>query len=261
MLGPELLGSLATSFLRCSEQVLLRQMIPDHQSGSRDGRVVPTPCGEPPEQQKSTPCAETDDVTQGEPAKSLPGCNTAMGQRMVHFSEYFGRVEEIYLPEDGPSELGANIAIAEAEWAEQEARKADFQPGLVLWTDGSRDENGPAGYAVAWREGRSWAGRKTHMGYYQEAYDAECAAIARALEVAAERAKRRRLGRVRIFTDAQAAITRMTHDEPGLRPDLRPTGEEGDRSLARAGSCHRDRDPLVPSTQGHSRQRDCGRLG
>jgi len=37
-------------------------------------------------------------------------------------------------------------------------------------------------------------------------------AIARALEVAAERAKRRRLGRVRIFTDA---ITRMAHDEPG----------------------------------------------
>jgi len=43
----------------------------------------------------------------------------------------------------------------------------------------------------------------------------ECAAIARALEVAAERAKRRRLGRVRIFTDAQVAISRMSHDEPG----------------------------------------------
>jgi len=111
---------------------------------------------------------------------------------MVHFSEYSGRVEEIYLPEDGPSELGANTAIADAEWAEQEAREADFQPGLVLWTDGSRDENGAAGYAVAWRKGRIWAGRKTHIGYYQGAYGAECAAIARALEVAAERAKRRR---------------------------------------------------------------------
>jgi len=43
----------------------------------------------------------------------------------------------------------------------------------------------------------------------------KCAAIARALEVAAELAKRRRLGRVRIFTYAQATITRMTHDEPG----------------------------------------------
>ena len=44
------------------------------------------------------------------------------------------------------------------------------------------------------------------MGYYQEAYGAECAAIARVLAVAAERAKRRKLGRVHIFTDAQAAI-------------------------------------------------------
>jgi len=53
------------------------------------------------------------------------------------------------------------------------------------------------------------------MGFFQEAYNAECAAIARALAVAAERSKRHKLGRVRIFTDAQAAITRMTHDEPG----------------------------------------------
>ena len=64
-------------------------------------------------------------------------------------------------------------------------------------------------------ERRKWAGRKVHMGYYQEAYDAECAAIARAQAVAAAQAKRNKLGRVRIFTDAQAAITRMTHDEPG----------------------------------------------
>ena len=53
------------------------------------------------------------------------------------------------------------------------------------------------------------------MEFFQEAYDAECAAIARDLAVAAERSKRRKLGRVRIFTDAQAAITRMTHGEPG----------------------------------------------
>ena len=37
----------------------------------------------------------------------------------------------------------------------------------------------------------------------------------RALAVAAGRAKRHKLGRVRIFTNAQAAIARMTHDEPG----------------------------------------------
>jgi len=132
-------------------------------------------------------------LPKGNQAKSLPGNNTPMGQRLVHLSasRYSGRVEEIYLPEGGPAELGAHASIADAEWAEQEAGKADFQPRLVLWTDGSRDENGAVGYAVAWRKGRSWEGRKTHMGFYQEAYGAECAAIARALKVAAERAKRR----------------------------------------------------------------------
>jgi len=57
-------------------------------------------------------------LPKGNKAKSLPGCNTAMGQRMVHFSEYSGRMEEIYLPEDGPMELRARTSIADAEWAE-----------------------------------------------------------------------------------------------------------------------------------------------
>jgi len=44
------------------------------------------------------------------------------------------------------------------------------------------------------------------------AYDAECAAIARALETAARRCRRLDLT---IFTDAQTAIWRMTSDDPG----------------------------------------------
>ena len=52
------------------------------------------------------------------------------------------------------------------------------------------------------------------MGWGQEAYDAECAAIARALQVAATRSHV--IGAVTIFRDAQAAIWRMTSDELGL---------------------------------------------
>jgi len=119
---------------------------------------------------------------------------------MVHLSEYSGRVEEIYLPEDGPTELGARTSIADAE---QEARKADSQP-LNGWIAGRERGGGVCGGM----ERRTELGReKAHMGYY--------AAIARALDVAADRAKRRKLGRVRVFTDAQAVIKRMTHDEPG----------------------------------------------
>jgi ribonuclease HI len=51
------------------------------------------------------------------------------------------------------------------------------------------------------------------MGYNQESYDAECAALARALE---EATKRQTIPeRVTIFTDAQAAIRRMASEEPG----------------------------------------------
>jgi hypothetical protein len=51
------------------------------------------------------------------------------------------------------------------------------------------------------------------MAYNQEAFDAECVALARALEVEA----RRQItpARVTVFTDAQAAIRRMVSEEPG----------------------------------------------
>ena len=87
------------------------------------------------------------------------------------------------------------------------------RPGLTIFTDGSKLENGATGYAVAWKKGDTWKGHETHMGCGQEAYDAECAAIARALRVAASR--NHALSTVTIFTDAQAAIWRMTSDDPG----------------------------------------------
>jgi len=55
-------------------------------------------------------------------------------------------------------------------------------------------------------------GTKTHMGYSQEAYDTECAAVARALESASRRSMIPE--RVTIFTDAQAAIRQMASEEP-----------------------------------------------
>ena len=63
------------------------------------------------------------------------------------------------------------------------------------------------------KKGESWKGIKTHMGYNQEAYDVECAALARALEEASRRNTSPE--RVTIFSDAQAAIRRMASDEPG----------------------------------------------
>ena len=39
------------------------------------------------------------------------------------------------------------------------------RPGLTIFTDGSRLENGATGYAVTWKKGMSWKGHKTHMGW------------------------------------------------------------------------------------------------
>ena len=72
-------------------------------------------------------------------------------------------------------------------------------------TAGNRVCGGP-------EEQRRWASIKTHMGYNQEAYDAECAALARALEMAGRR--QTVPGKVTIFTDAQAAVRRMASDDP-----------------------------------------------
>jgi len=61
---------------------------------------------------------------------------------MVHFSEYSGRVEEIYLSEDGPTELGANISAADVEWAEQEVRRRTPNRG---WCSGRMGHGTRAG--------------------------------------------------------------------------------------------------------------------
>jgi len=72
-----------------------------------------------------------------------------------------------------------------------------------MFTDGSRLDDGATG-ARLWKNGQTWKGIKTHMDYNQEAYDAECTALARALESASRRNMTPE--RITIFTDAQAAI-------------------------------------------------------
>jgi len=82
-----------------------------------------------------------------------------------------------------------------------------------MFADGSRLDDRAAGYAAVWKNGQSWVGVNTHMGYNQEAYDAECAAPARALESGSRRQTTPEW--VTIFTDAQATIGRMASEEPG----------------------------------------------
>ena len=64
-----------------------------------------------------------------------------------------------------------------------------------------------------WKKNQTWKDVKVRMGRVQEAYNAECAVMTRALETAARR--RNKFDHLTIFTDAQAAKWRMTSDDPG----------------------------------------------
>jgi len=140
----------------------------------------------------------------------LVGAPTELGRRLTNALAYAGRTESIVLLEE-PQTLDAELIQEEEAEAKGDAEKP--RSGLTMFTDGSRLDDGATGYAVVWKAGQTWKGVKTHMGYNQEAYDAECAALARALKVASQ--WNTIPERVTIFSDAQAAIRRMASDEPG----------------------------------------------
>ena len=87
---------------------------------------------------------------------------------------------------------------------------------------------------MVWKKGLTWAGAKVHMGSNQEAYDAECAALAYALEIETQRNTTPE--RVRIFSDAQAAIRRMASDEPGPGQNCAIEARRHIAALRRAGA-------------------------
>jgi len=142
-------------------------------------------------------------------ARKIVGAPTTVGRRLTNALAHAGSTEGTVLLEE-PEALNAELLQEEEAEATAEAEKA--RPGLTMYTDGSRMEDGAAGYAVVWKNGKTWEGIKAHMGYNQEAYDAECTAIACALEAATRGYVPER---VTIFSDSQAAIRRMASDDPG----------------------------------------------
>jgi len=143
-------------------------------------------------------------------ARKIVGAPTGIGPRLTNALAYTRRAEDKVLLED-PETLDGELIQEEEAKAKAEAEK--HRPGLTTSTDGSRLDGGATGYAVGWKRGLTWKDIKTHLGDNQEAYDAECGAMARALEKAASRNLTPE--RVTIFSDAQAAIRRMASAEPG----------------------------------------------
>jgi len=150
-------------------------------------------------------------LPQKEKAREMVSSNTPLGKRLSSTLVYtWTETEQTVLLEE-PESFDAELIHEEREEVKKEPEKE--RPGLVIFTDGSRLKNEAAGYAVAWKSGQTWKGIKTHMGFNQEAYDAEYAALARALKMVAEIAPTS--SHITIFTDAQVAIRRMSTEEPG----------------------------------------------
>jgi len=150
-------------------------------------------------------------LLQGERTREVISANTAIGRLLRPALNYTWTETEKRVLLEEQETFDAELIQEEREEAKREAEKG--RPGLVMFTDWSWMESGAAGYVMAWKEGQSWKGIKTHMGYNQEAFDAGCASLARPLESASTRNVIS--NRIAIFTDLQAAIRRMASDEQG----------------------------------------------
>jgi len=106
-------------------------------------------------------------LPQSDQAREVIGATPSIGQRLEHVLDSSGRTESTFLLEE-PETRDADMLQEDESGA-----KAVTRPGLTIFTDGSRFDSGAAGYSVVWNS--------------QEAYDAECAALARAPETVARR--------------------------------------------------------------------------
>jgi len=100
-------------------------------------------------------------LPQGDQAREVVGAPIGIGRRLTNALAYGRPTESTVLLEE-PETLDAELLQEEEAEAKAEAERN--RPGLAVFTDGSRLDNGATGYAVVWKKGLTWKGIKTHMG-------------------------------------------------------------------------------------------------
>lgn len=108
-------------------------------------------------------------LPQGDKAKEIVGAPTAIGRRLTVALDCAGRAESTMILEE-PEILDAVLLQKEENEAKAEAERSTRRHSMS--TDGSRLDDGAAGYAVVWKNSQSPVGIKIHTGYNQESYDA-----------------------------------------------------------------------------------------
>ena len=92
------------------------------------------------------------------------------------------------------------------EWRERDQKD-------TVWTDGSRLESGAIGAAIAFKVDGGWKREGFYLGENKEVVDTEVFAIGRALRTLNGRGEESRS--YTIFSDSQAALSRVQHDRTG----------------------------------------------
>jgi ribonuclease HI len=139
--------------------------------------------------------------------------NSALSRRLNHMRHLEGdQVQESFLEigktfhreimPDTNEDKAYQVAI---EWTERQDTAS---------TDGSRQENGQVGCAIAWQEVEGhWTGLTTHIGANKEIFDAELETIGQAIRRFAQRNQTDR--HYNIFSDSQLALRHCSNDRPG----------------------------------------------
>jgi len=176
------------------------RLLPDDQSGSLVNRIGAQIGSCPAGKQAAAFRAAVIQSAVGRSGKGDSGCSRSH-RELTNSLGYSGSKEVTVLLEE-PETLDVERLQGEEEEDKVEVKRG--RPGLTMFTDGLRLDDGATGYAVVWKSGQSWVSIETYVGHNREAYDVECAVSARSLETASRR--QTIPDRVMILTDAQAAI-------------------------------------------------------
>jgi len=93
----------------------------------------------------------------GDQAREVVGAPTGIGRRLTNTLAHGRPTESTVLLEE-PETLDAELLQEEEAEAKAEAERT--RPGLTMFTDGSRLDDGATGYSVVWKRGLTWAGAK-----------------------------------------------------------------------------------------------------
>jgi hypothetical protein len=102
--------------------------------------------------------------------------------------------------------IAVPVLIESREKAEQTALSTEEPQIRCIWTDGSRDDLGNVGAAVAWKEGTERTGLKYRLGRNKEVFDAELFALLRATIMIRDEVEvmiTEGVQKIIIFTDSQ----------------------------------------------------------